>query len=67
MYAVGELHSYNMQPLFQFYVDLDAEDPRINIGQMSQGGTGLPSQSLYSNGSAILYVTNSEFVFYQIY
>lgn len=55
MYAIGQLHSYNMQPLFQFYVDLDAEHPEYNIGQMNQGGTTLPSQSLYlGNSTAIL-------------
>lgn len=54
MYATGQLHSYNIQTLFQFYVDLDAEHPEYNIGQMSQGGTGLPSQSLYLGNSTTI-------------
>ena len=54
MFYVGQLHSYNMQPYFQFYVDLDAEHPEYNIGQLSQGGTGLPSSSLYLGNSTDL-------------
>jgi len=54
MFYVGQLHSYNMQPYFQFYVDLDAEHPEYNIGQLSQGGTGLPSSALYLGNSTDL-------------
>jgi len=57
MFYVGQLHSYNMQPYFQFYVDLDAEHPEYNIGQLSQGGTGLPSSALYlGNSTDLMYV-----------
>jgi hypothetical protein len=53
MFAIGQLNRYQIQPLFQFYVDLDAKDPKYNIGQLSQGGTGLPAALYLGNSTDI--------------
>ena len=52
MNVVGQLNRYSIQPLFSFYVDLDAENPAYDIGQMTQGGTALP-QGLYQGTNPI--------------
>ncbi|TLX73674.1 M13 family metallopeptidase [Labilibacter sediminis] len=46
-YTIGFLHSYQLNPLFYFYVTADKKNSSMNIAGIYQGGLGLPDRDYY--------------------
>jgi len=44
---LSSLSILGIRPLFEFYVDADAKDPKNNVLYLSQSGLGLPSKEYY--------------------
>lgn len=48
MHVVGLLQGLGIPALFSFSAGQDAENPAVNIAQLTQGGIALPDRSLYA-------------------
>ncbi|RIA98623.1 hypothetical protein C1645_749393 [Glomus cerebriforme] len=45
--VLSRLSIFGIKPLFEFFVDADAKDPKNNVLYLSQSGLGLPSKEYY--------------------
>ena len=49
---IANLHKKGIYPLFYFFVDADQKNSTMNIGNLYQGGLGLPDVDYYLNDDA---------------
>ncbi len=52
--TLSRLSIYGINPLFEFFVDADAKDPKNNVLYLTQSGLGLPSKEYYEEDEILL-------------
>ncbi|CAG8565518.1 11336_t:CDS:10 [Funneliformis mosseae] len=52
--TLSRLSIFGIKPLFEFFVEADAKDPKNNVLYLSQSGLGLPSKEYYEEEEILL-------------